>query len=115
MPLKTKMDHAIYPPERNGKERLMEAKSMKEILKALEGQIVSVVNPQSYVRTLTGYSLDVETYNAKVVSFENDTLKLLTEYLHDPRTKTKAKGFQFIHIDNVKRVGVSKTEKFIFL
>lgn len=93
----------------------MEAKSMKDILKALEGQIVSVVNPQSYVRTLTGYSLDVETYNAKVMSFENDTLKLLTEYLREPHKKVKDKGFQFIHLNQVKRVGVSKTEKFIFL
>ena len=93
----------------------MEAKSIEDILKSLEGQIVSVVNPQSYIRTLTGYTVDLETYNAKVISSEKGTLKLLTEYVHDPHRNVKEKGLQFIPMDRVKRIGISKTEKFIFL
>ena len=52
----------------------MEAKSMKAVLQALQGQVVTVINPQSFFRTLTGYKVDVETYAAKVVSFEDDFL-----------------------------------------
>lgn len=93
----------------------MEAKTMEDVLTALTGQVVTVVNPQSYIRTLTGYTIDVDTYNAKLVSFEEGTVKLLTQYEQDPHKKVKERAFQFIHLDQIKRIGISKTEKFIFV
>jgi hypothetical protein len=93
----------------------MEAKTMEEILKALEGQVVTVVNPESYVRTLTGYKIDMETYPAKIVSYKDGTVKILTEFVRDPHKKEKDKIFQFIRIEQIKRVGVGKAERFIFL
>lgn len=93
----------------------MEAKSVDEVLQALVGQIVTVINPQSYVRTLTGYEIDVETYASKVISYEGKTLKILTEYVRDPHKKAKEKVYQFIPLQQIKRVTISKTEKFITL
>jgi hypothetical protein len=93
----------------------VEAKTIADVLTALEGQIVTVVNPQSYTRTLTGYRVDVETYNAKVISFTDGCLKMLTEYVPDPHKKVKEKVYQFVGLENIKRLGISKTEKFVFL
>lgn len=93
----------------------MDAKSMNDILQALMGQVVTVVNPQSYIPTLTGYKIDVETYKAKVVSYEDNTLKVLTEYMRDPHKKVKEKVYQFVPREQIKRVTVSQTERFITL
>ena len=93
----------------------MEANSLDEILQVLVGQLVTVVNPQSYVRTLTGYKIDVETYTAKVMSYEGETMKILTEYVRDPHQKSKDKVYQFIHKDQIKRVTISKNERFLTL
>jgi hypothetical protein len=93
----------------------MDPKSMKEAFEILIGQVVTVVNTQSYVRTLTGYRVDVEVYKAKVVSYEDQTLKIITEYIKDPRKKVKEKIYQFIPLSQVKRVTISSSEKFIAL
>jgi len=93
----------------------MDPKTMEDAFRILEGQLVTVINTQSYVRTLTGYKVDVETYKAKVVSFEDDTVKIITEYMKDPVKKVKEKVFQFIPLPQIKRVTISATEKFIAL
>lgn len=93
----------------------MDAKTMEDVLKALEGQVITIINPESYVRTLTGYKMDMETYAAKIISFEAGTLKILTEFMRDPQKKEKEKIFQFIQIDKIKRIGISKKDRFIFL
>ena len=93
----------------------MEAKTMAEVLSAMEGKIVTIINPESYIRTLTGYKIDMETYNAKIVSFKVDTLQIMTEFTRDVHKKEKDRIFQFIRIERIKRLGLSKTERFIFL
>jgi len=91
----------------------MEAKTLDDILTALVGQIVTVIKPQSYIRTLTGYEVDIETYNAKVLSYEGNTLRVLTEYVKDPHKKAKDKVYQFLPAHQIRRITVSKTERFI--
>ena len=93
----------------------MDARTIEEVLKVLEGQVVTIVNPQSYVRTLTGFTIDEETYSAKVMSFDSGTLKVLMEYIVDPKSKIKEKMFEFIRVDHIKRVAISKADKLIIL
>ena len=93
----------------------MDAKTIQEVLNVLSGQLVTVINPQSYIRTLTGYEVDVETYTAKVISFEGDTLKILTEYVRDPHKKAKEKVYQFIPSQQIRRITISKSERFLTL
>jgi hypothetical protein len=88
---------------------------MEEVFKTLVGKVVTVVNPESYIRTLTGFTIDKETYNGKVISYEEGTLKLFIEYIYDPHKKIKEKMFEFIHVDHIKRVAISKPERLIFL
>lgn len=93
----------------------MIAKKFEEILGDLIGQVITVVNPQSYIPTLTGYRIDVETYKAKVLSCENGILRILIDYLKDPRKNLKERAFQFIPIDQVKQVMISKNDRFLTL
>jgi len=93
----------------------MDPKSMTEAFQFLTGQLVTIINTQSYVRTLTGYKVDVETYKAKIISFEDNTLKILTEFVKDPHKKIKEKIYQFIPVAQIKRVTMSPTEKFVAL
>lgn len=93
----------------------MDANSINEVCKSLTGQVVTVINPQSYIPTLTGYKIDVQTYKAKVLSYEDGTLKILTEYMSDPHKKVKEKAFQFIPGSQIRRITISQSERFISL
>lgn len=91
----------------------MDAKSLDEILTALTGQVVTVINLHSFIPILTGYKIDEETYRAKVISYEQKTLKILIEFIKDPRKKVLEKALQFIPAKQIKRVTMSKNERFI--
>lgn len=93
----------------------MDANSIYDILKTLIGQVVTVINPQSYIPTITGYTIDSEVYQAKLVSMENGTVKILTEILSNPHKKVREKALQFIPVDQVKRVTISKSDRLISL
>lgn len=93
----------------------MDSKNLEEILEGLIGQIIIVINPLSYIPTLTGPKIDVNTYKAKVVSCENGILRILIDYLRDPHKNVKEKAYQFVPIDQIKRVMISKTERFVTL
>jgi hypothetical protein len=97
---------------KNGK---VENGSFDEILTGLTGQIVTIINPLSYIPTLTGCKVDTETYKAKVISCENGILKILVEYVSDPRKNIREKAYQFIPIDQIKRIMVSKSERIVTL
>jgi len=93
----------------------MNTSTFDEILGGLIGKIVTVINPQCYTPTLTGYKIDAEAYKAKVVSCENGILRLLTEYLCNPREKIREKAYQFIPVDQIKRIMISKRERLLNL
>jgi len=86
-----------------------------EILKPLVGQVVTVINPTSYIPTLTGYRIDAETYKAKVLSIEDGTLRILIEFVLDPHKKTKEKAYQYIPIEQVRQVQISNSDKFVMI
>jgi hypothetical protein len=89
--------------------------SLEEILGSLVGQVITVINPQTYTPTLTGYKIDSSAYRAKVMSCENGILRLLFEFLCDPHRKTKEKAQQFVPVDQVKRVMISPKLKLVTL
>lgn len=93
----------------------MNTDALDQILSNLSGNIVTVVNPQSYTPTLTGYKIDASAYKAKVVSCEKGILKLLMDYLSDPHKKVKERAYQFIPVNWIKRVMISKSDKLISL
>ncbi|MBU0755930.1 MAG: hypothetical protein KJ645_12375 [Planctomycetes bacterium] len=93
----------------------MDAKTISEVCKTLVGQVVTVINPQSYIPTLTGYKIDVQTYKAKVIGYDGETLKILTEYMSDPHKRVKEKAYQFVPGQQIRRITISQSERFISL
>ena len=93
----------------------MNSRSFHAVLKTLIGQVITVINPSSYIPTLTGFRIDAETYQAKVISTEGDTLRILIDYISNPQNKAKEKAYQYIPIDQIKHVQVSKTARHVML
>ncbi|MBU0755873.1 MAG: hypothetical protein KJ645_12085 [Planctomycetes bacterium] len=93
----------------------MDTRSFHEVLKTLIGQVITVINPSSYIRTLTGFRIDAETYQAKVISSENGTLRILIETISNPQKNSKEKAYQYIPIEQIKHVQVSKSERHLML
>jgi hypothetical protein len=93
----------------------MDTGTFNDLLKTLIGQVITVINPHSYIPTLTGFRIDAETYKAKVLSTENGTLRVLIEYISNPREQTKEKAFQYIPIKQIRHVQVSNSEKLLML
>jgi|GEM_PF-2410391 len=93
----------------------MNTNKWEKILAGMLGHSITVVNPQRYTPTLTGYKIEPEAYKARVVSCEDGILKLLTSFLCDPHKKTKEKAFQFVPIDQIKRVMISESQRLVTL
>lgn len=93
----------------------MDARSFQEVLKNWIGQVITVINPSSYIPTLTGFRIDAESYKAKVISTENDTLRILIEFLSNPHKQVKEKAYQYIPIEQIRQVQVSKNDRFVLL
>ena len=91
------------------------AASLETILTKLIGQVITVINPQTYTPTLTGYKIDSSAYKAKVISCDNGILRLLVDYLSDPRKKVTEKAQQFVPVDQIKRILISKTQRIVTL
>jgi len=89
--------------------------ALEKILAKLTGQVITVINPQTYTPTLTGYKIDSAACKAKVISCENGILRLLVEYLSDPRRKVTEKAQQFVPVDQIKRIMISKSERILTL
>lgn len=89
--------------------------SLQKILSTLVGHMITVVDPQTYAPTLTGYEIEPTAYKAKVVSCEHGILRLLMEYMSDPRSKTKERAQLFVPVEQIKRVMVAKSQKLISL
>jgi hypothetical protein len=93
----------------------MDVNTVEEAIKALVGNIVTIINPHSYIRTLTGYKIDAEAYKGKIVSIEQGTVKILTEFTNDPHNNSKEKALQLIPTNQIKRVTISQKAKFLTL
>jgi len=89
--------------------------SMEDILNSLVGHVVTVLNPQTYIRTITGYKIDSTTYKAKAISCKEGILRLATEYVSDPHSKEREKAQQFVPVDQIKRIMISKSLKLLTL
>jgi hypothetical protein len=91
----------------------MDFNTVEEAIKALIGKVVTIINPYSYITTLTGYKIDAEAYRGKIVSIEEGTVKIVTEFIKDPQKEIKAKALQLIPVNHIKRVSISPNEIFL--
>jgi hypothetical protein len=92
-----------------------DTKCFKDILKSLIGNVVTVVNPQSYEEMPVGHQIKPGFYRAKVLSMGEDFFAVVSEHQHAGKHAKKEPVKQFIPIREIKRVSVLKSERLIHL
>jgi len=86
-------------------------RSLRDVLSILVGKVVTVVNPESYKKTPIGFTIDKETYRAKLKALHEDCVEFRTEFVIDPRKGTKEITAQFVPFEQIKRVTIRKGEE----
>ena len=93
----------------------IEDRDFHDLLKSLMGEIVTVVNPESYEDAPVGHQIRAGFYRAKPIGLGTDYLILATEFVHSGRATGKEPVRQYIPLGRIKRISVLKTEKLIHL
>jgi len=92
-----------------------EHKHFLDLLKGLAGQIITVVNPESYEAAPIGYQIKAGFYKAKVTHVGADYFTVVSEFQHAGKGAKKEPVKQFIPMSRVKRISVMKTDRLIHL
>jgi hypothetical protein len=94
-------------------------RDFRELLKSLIGQMVTIVNPESYEDAPVGHQIRSGFYRAKPVGLGRDYLILATEFV---RVGTKASPDkqkepvkQYIPISRIQRISIMANERLIHL
>ena len=93
----------------------IENRSYIEILGALAGKVVTVVNPESYESAPLGFQLKTGFYRAKVMGVGKDYVILKTELEKKGKDAGKEPVRQFIPIGRIKRISLLEKERLIHL
>ena len=87
----------------------------RSVLKSLVGQVVTVVNPESYEHAPVGHQIKTGFYRAKVTGVGQDCVVLVTEFDKKGKDAGKERVRQYIPVERVKRVSVMSSEKLIHI
>ena len=79
------------------------------------GQVVTIVNPESYEDAPVGHQIRAGFYRAKLIGLGNDYVILATELVHQGKESAKEPVRQYIPLDKVKRISVLKGEKLLHI
>lgn len=101
--------------EDTGAKPTIEDKSFTDILKAMLGTVVTVVNPESYEAMPVGHQIKPGFYRAKLLTIGRDYLAVVSEFQHPGKAAKKEPVKQFIPLARVKRVSVMKNERLIHI
>ena len=94
---------------------LREDRGFRDLLETLVGQIVTIVNPESYEDAPVGHQIRVGFYHAKPIGLGNDYLILATEYVHKGKETAKEPVRQYVPLTKIKRISIMKSERLIHL
>ena len=86
-----------------------------EILSGLVGQMVTIVNAESYEHAPVGYQLKAGFYRGKVCEVGTDYLAVLTEMKRVGKETGAERVKQFIPFARVKRLSAMKTERILHI
>ena len=93
---------------------VVEDKVFLDLIKALLGKTVTIVNPESYEHAPVGFTLKAGFYRAKVTGMGRDFLTLVTE-MKKGRESNGEPVKQFLPIKQVKRISMTKTERLLHI
>ena len=91
----------------------IEDKHFLDILRALLGKTITVVNPESYETAPVGYKLTTGFYRGKVTALGRDYIVMVTEMERKKTSNEPVK--QFIPIKQIKRISVLQKERVLHL
>ena len=91
----------------------IEDRDYVDILKALAGKVVTIVNPESYEAAPMGYRLKEGFYRAKVTAVGRDYIAIITDFERKKTEKERVK--QFIPLSRIKRVSLMKSDNVLHL
>ena len=92
-----------------------ESRDYIEIVKSLMGQIVTIVNPESYEDAPVGHQIRAGFYRAKLIGLGNDYVILATELVHTGKESAKEPVRQYIPLAKIKRISILKGEKLLHI
>lgn len=93
----------------------IDTSSFHDVLRAMVGTLVTVVNPESYEDAPMGSRLTTGFYRAKILAVGADFLTLVTEFQHKKGDRTKEPVKQFVPIRQIKRLSVMKSDRLLHL
>ncbi len=91
----------------------MENTSFQEVLRALVGKTVTIVNSESYESAPMGHQLRTGFYRAKVAGLGQDFMILLTEFADRGKDAEPVK--QYIPLSGIKRISMMKSERLLHI
>ena len=94
---------------------IYEDQSFHDFLKTFLGQLITIVNPESYEDAPVGHQIRAGFYKAKLIGLGNDYLILATQFVHSGKSHEKEPVRQYIPIANIKRVSLLKGERLLHI
>jgi len=91
----------------------MEDRQFLDILRAIVGKAITVVNPESYESAPVGYKLTTGFYRGKLTALGRDYLVMMTEFERKKGSPEPVK--QYIPIQQIKRISLMKSERVLHL
>ena len=91
----------------------MEDRQFLDILRALVGKTITVVNPESYESAPVGYRLTTGFYRGKLTALGRDYLVMMTEFERKKGSPEPVK--QYIPIQQIKRISLMAKETVIHI
>ncbi len=90
-------------------------KSFAQILGAMAGHMVTIVNAESYEHAPVGYQLKAGFYKAKVAELGTDYVAVITEMKRGGKEAANERVKQFIPFSHIKRLSAMKSENILHI
>lgn len=94
---------------------IIEDKDFHDLIKSLVGQVVTVVNPESYEDAPVGHQIRAGFYRAKAIGLGRDYLILSTQFVHKGKAPEKEPVRQYIPLSQIRRISILKGEKLLHI
>jgi len=92
-----------------------ENKEFADILRSMIGNVVTIVNPESYESVPVGHQIKPGFYRAKLLTIGRDFVAVVSEFQHAGKGGKKEPVKQFIPMSRIKRVSVMKSDRLIHI
>lgn len=94
---------------------ITEDRTFFDVLKDLAGKTVTMVNPESYEDASVGQQIRAGFYRAKVIGLGKDYLIMVAEYSRADREGRKEPVKQYIPVERIKRISMTKGDWLIHI